>query len=336
MYVRRDLKASIVLWFCWKQLILFVVLSSVVYWMYFGLHLQWIALPFLPVGTIGTAVAFYIGFKNNSSYERLWEARKIWGSITSVSRSWGMNICELQSQSISESDLNKIKQRLIRRQINWCNVLRLQLRSRADFWNTGRLPDEVGLMHRLNLRGNPEQELQTYLETEVSQEDRARVSGKINPALNLLRLQISDLTALKNDGNLSEDEYSDYVSFISDCVTEQTSSERIKSFPFPRQYAYFTNLFVWIFLLLLPSSLVGELPKAGAILDWMVIPLSILISWIFLTMEQVADTSEDPFQNGINDIPLTSICRVIERDLLEMLGEKNLPEKLLPVADILM
>jgi putative membrane protein len=47
-------------------------------------------IPWLPVSVIGTAVAFYVGFKNNSAYERLWEARKIWGGIVNSSRTWGM------------------------------------------------------------------------------------------------------------------------------------------------------------------------------------------------------------------------------------------------------
>ncbi|MEM6954068.1 MAG: bestrophin family ion channel [Myxococcota bacterium] len=41
------------------------------------LKLPWLTLPWQPVGLIGVALAFYLGFKNNSAYDRLWEARKI-------------------------------------------------------------------------------------------------------------------------------------------------------------------------------------------------------------------------------------------------------------------
>ena len=71
-------------------------------------------------------------------------------------------------------------------------------------------------------------------------------------------------------------------------------------------------------------------------LSWLMIPFYIIISWIFLTMEQVGDSSEDPFENFINDVPMNAICRTIEIDLLQMLGETDLPEKVQPVDGVLM
>ena len=53
---------------------------------------SWLAIPWFPLTIIGTAVAFYVGFKNNSAYDRMWEARKIWGAIVNNSRIWGTNV----------------------------------------------------------------------------------------------------------------------------------------------------------------------------------------------------------------------------------------------------
>jgi putative membrane protein len=53
-------------------------------------------------------------------------------------------------------------------------------------------------------------------------------------------------------------------------------------------------------------------------------------------MEQIGEFSENPFDNGINDIPIATICRNIEIDVLEMMGETNLPEKMEPTNDILL
>tara|TARA_B100000795_G_scaffold35292_1_gene23312 strand:+ start:26607 stop:26840 length:234 start_codon:yes stop_codon:yes gene_type:complete len=50
------------------------------------------AIPWLPISVVGTAVAFYVGFKNNQAYDRMWEAHKIWGGIVNESRTWGMLI----------------------------------------------------------------------------------------------------------------------------------------------------------------------------------------------------------------------------------------------------
>lgn len=336
MYVRRNLRPSLILWFCWKEVIFFVLLSTSVYWLYSHMHCQWLAIPFLPVGTIGTAVAFYIGFKNNSSYERLWEGRKIWASITNLSRYWGMLVSDLHDEKLAPDALATLKQKLIRRHIDWCNLLRLQLRQTADYWNPERFPPEVKLMRTIGLRGEPSLDYNNYLKDTVQQADRAKLQSKSNPASTLLQIQLEDILQLNRAGQLPDIQTEQMANVVNECIKEQGSCERIKSFPFPRQYAYFSGVYVWIFLLLLPFSLLSELPKSGAAPDWMMVPFSTLLSWIFLTMEQVGDTSEDPFSMGLNDVPLTSICRNIEIELLEMLGETELPPKVLPTADILL
>ena len=124
---------------------------------------------------------------------------------------------------------------------------------------------------------------------------------------------------------------------IKDAYTLQGACERIKNTPFPRQYAYFSNVFVQIFVLLLPFGLLGEFSKlADGNGVWLNIPFSLLISWIFTTMEIVGDNSEDPFENYVNDVPMTAICRTVEIDLREMLGETQLPARMQPVNDILL
>ncbi|MEZ4980385.1 MAG: bestrophin family ion channel [Saprospiraceae bacterium] len=90
------------------------------------------SIPWLPVSVIGTAVAFYVGFKNNSSYDRLWEARKIWGAIVNSSRTWGMYVDGFVSnlftdQKAGEEEIKAVKKRLIYRHIAWLYALRSQL-----------------------------------------------------------------------------------------------------------------------------------------------------------------------------------------------------------------
>jgi len=123
---------------------------------------------------------------------------------------------------------------------------------------------------------------------------------------------------------------------IRDFYQEQGRAERIKNTPFPRQYAYFSKVFTWIFVLLLPLAMVNEFEKLGEGFLWLTIPFSTVISWVFMTMEIVGDSSEDPFENFINDVPMTALCRNIEIDLREMLGETELPPRMLPVDGILM
>lgn len=68
---------------------------------------------------------------------------------------------------------------------------------------------------------------------------------------------------------------------------------------------------------------------------FLMIPLSVLVSWIFTTMEKVGSNSEDPFEGRINDVPMTALCKTIEIDLKDMLDEKDLPEKEKPKDNIL-
>ena len=95
-------------------------------------------------------------------------------------------------------------------------------------------------------------------------------------------------------------------------------------------------VFTWIFILLLPFGMLGEFAKMGHHMQWLAIPFCVLISWVFITMEQIGDNSEDPFEGFVNDVPMTALCRTIEIDLREMLGETDLPDKVQAQNGILM
>jgi putative membrane protein len=118
--------------------------------------------------------------------------------------------------------------------------------------------------------------------------------------------------------------------------TLQGKNERIKKFPLPRQYANMSRYFVGIFILFLPFSMIPELMKVGELGLLISIPVTALIGWIYVMMEIVADYTENPFQGMANDIPMLSLCRVIEIDLKEMLGETDLPPSIQAKEGILM
>jgi putative membrane protein len=70
-------------------------------------------------------------------------------------------------------------------------------------------------------------------------------------------------------------------------------------------------------------------------LDYLMIPISLIISFVFSILAKVGEVNEDPFENRVTDVPLSALCNTIERDLLEMLGETKLPVKMQPVEQIL-
>jgi len=77
---------------------------------------------------------------------------------------------------------------------------------------------------------------------------------------------------------------------------------------------------------------------SGSARVWMefaAVCLSVLVSWIFITIDKVGSNSEDPFEGRFTDVPMTAICRTIEIDLKDMLDEESLPEKIAPKKNIL-
>ena len=86
MYVQRRYPFKSVLKWTKREIIFFTIFSTVVTALFEVLNIKWLQIPFAPVGLVGTAVAFLVGFQNNAAYDRIWEARKIWGGIVNTSR----------------------------------------------------------------------------------------------------------------------------------------------------------------------------------------------------------------------------------------------------------
>ena len=334
MYVNRQIGFPVIFFFSKFYLLKSLLLASAVYvgYEYFGL--KFLEIPFIPIATIGTAVAFYVGFKNHASYERLWEARKIWGAITNISRSWAISVVSLVRDR--KGDVGTCL-RMIRRHLCWVNALRIQLRRGTTC--SGDADSKLTHVKLVHIHQPPicyDTEMKTTLERFIEPGEREALEKCSNVASNVLKEQLKELTALKDDGVIDGFEHNSMQNLIYQCFDQQGAAERIKSFPFPRQYAHFSMLFVTIFNYLLPFGLIGELARAEHSLTWLMIPFTILISWIFLTMELVGDSSEDPFVTGLNDVPISAISINIERDLLEIMDEAELPAKLEPVNHILL
>ncbi len=287
-----------------------------------------VAIPFLPVGTIGTAVAFFIGFKNNQAYDRLWEARRLWGGITNTSRNLAIMMIAIVEDKAYVSDF-------LHRHIGYINVLRLQLR-RTIPWATSR-----GDLHKTFVGEAKElEEFDEGLKTILTRHDKMKyyetLKSKQNTASIMLKIQVEQLAKLKREKKIDDFEHSDLVKQINELFNLQGGCERIKSTPMFRQFSIFSRVFVLIFIFLLPFGLLKDLSNLASWGVWLTIPFTLLISWVFYTMEQIGEYSENPFDNSVNDTPLTAICRNIEIDIKEMLGEKELPEKIQPHDNMLL
>lgn len=345
MFVQKNFTFRGLMRFSGGHIIWLTMWASFVAMIHHFFHDFWIDLPWLPLSIIGTAVAFYIGFKNNSAYDRLWEARKIWGAIVNSSRMWGASVKgyvsnQFRDTSLTDKDLHKIHQQLLYRHIAWLYALRSQLliptpwehinqnrhvkratEKRMKRFGIGLYPDEV-----------TEVEMRCFLQ----EEELLKVIEFQNTATQIIDNQSQALKRLREQNLIDDFRHMELQNILNDFYTHQGKCERIKKFPLPRQYGSMSFIFVGIFIYLLPFGLISEFHSLGPNGAWWSIPFTVMVGWVYVMMELVGDYSENPFEGLGNDIPMLALCRVIEIDLREMLGETELPPKIEAINGVLM
>jgi len=336
MHIKRNYTTFEMAW--WTRFETFLFLLIIIFWVsiYYFLDITWLKIPWTPLALIGTAVAFVIGFQNNASYGRIWEARKIWGGIVNTSRTFGTYVQDMVSNEHAEKRVDdatlamEIKT-LTNRHIAWMTALRFAMREPRRW--------ETTVNHRTNQEWGmrpPEKDtrLEDELKSVISESDFDYVMGKNNKATAMLYLQSHHLKELKEKGLVWEFSFLELEGLVQELFTLQGKSERIKNFPYPRQFATLNHFFMWIFVLLLPLSLVPQFAELGAaIIDkspligkyfvWFSVPFYVIVAWIFHTMERIGRTGDNPFEGTANDVPISTIARGIEIDLLQNLGEAD-------------
>lgn len=133
MYTKKVYRAVDMARWTRYETMLFLAYVIAIVALYQFLGLQWIKIPWTPLALIGTAVAFVIGFQNNSAYGRIWEARKIWGGIVNTSRTFGMFVQDMLTNehaefSLSEEELHHEVKTLTYRHVAWMTALRHAMR----------------------------------------------------------------------------------------------------------------------------------------------------------------------------------------------------------------
>jgi ion channel-forming bestrophin family protein len=163
-----------------------------------------------------------------------------------------------------------------------------------------------------------------------------RFSGDHLIWIQILDLQSQTLAELRRQSLLTEFRQIELQRLLNDLYDHQGRAERIKKTPLPRQYSSLSFIFVGLFIFLLPLGMVSEFHKLGHFAVWLAVPFTVLVSWVYVMMELIGDYSENPFEGLGNDVPMLSICRTIEIDLREMLGETVLPPPIQAQNGVLM
>lgn len=331
---RRYTLRSIIRWQA-KILPLLLLFVSLPVFLHQYLDWNWLRLPWAPISLIGIAVSFYLGFKNNSSYDRLWEARKIWGGIVNASRSFTVMSRDFLSsreaaERYGEEAVGHHQRRLIHRQVAWLYALALQLRMPRRWEHFTATDDNFRRLAGTDYTEEKFEQLRPYLE--ATEYDYLMSKG--NKASHLQSLHSKQINELRNEGALDGFRQQQLQAMVTEFYTLMGKAERIKNFPFPRQYAGVNLYFVFLFVLLIPFGLIDLLDGMTTYSIWVTIPLGFLSAWVFLTMEMIGDYSENPFEGLYNDVPILNISRGIEIDIRQMLEEVDLPQPTQPVSDM--
>ncbi|GAB4415765.1 MAG: bestrophin family ion channel [Bacteroidia bacterium] len=310
MIVKRNFSPIKVWQYIWRPMLFALLWSGGVWAVFEATSWSFLAVNFTPVGVLGSALAIFVAFRNNSAYGRWWEARTLWGGIVNSSRVLARLVITFTDSHRHQPQYDQarseaFKQRLVYQQIAWVHALRLHLRGQ-----------------------NTWQELQPLLAPEVYEMVRTK-AHKVNAIQLRMGQEIYQAMA---DGTLGGFDSFQLEGQLLALTNYQGGAERIKNTPLPRQYDFFTRIFVLLFATLLPLGLLSFfMSEPLRPLAWLIVPLTGLVAGVFIIMERTGAANEDPFENRVTDVAMTAICNTIERDLRELLGETDLPPKAVPI-----
>ena len=283
MLIRYKMPLRYILQAAMPDFLIVLTIASVVYFVEWKLGLLLMELSFSIPAFLGTAISILLSFKIGQSYDRWWEARKIWGAIVNDSRSLVM-----QLQAFVGIDNSQVKT-IAYRQMAWCYVLGRSLR--------GLEP----------LKG---------MEVFLNDEDRRHAAKQSNKPLAILQLNTLDLEQLKSMYGLTEYKQVQLDNTLVRLCASMGKAERIKSTVFPTKYRMFLHLSIYLFVICLTMA-------TSALPIYFGLPLIMSIATIFFLLEGTAYNLQDPFENRPSDTPITAIARTIEINIRQLLQEEE-------------
>jgi putative membrane protein len=284
----------------WKSLLVTTVLAVVVTMTGGALMHHKITLTTIPFTLIGLPLAIFLGFRNNSAYDRYWEGRKLWGEIVLKSRNLArqcLSLIDGEHPVQADGSLGDVRLRMIYRTIAFAHAMRHHLRDT-------HCADEV-----------------RSLLTEAEWLQMQRASNKPN----YLMVQMgTDLRQCIAEGRIDSCLAASIDSTLSAIVGSGAACERIKNTPIPFSYTLLLHRTAYLYCFLLPFGLVDTL---GFMTPFVVA----IVAYTFFGLDALGDEIEEPFGTSANDLPLEAICRAIEIDLRETMRDKNVPAPCTPV-----
>lgn len=228
---------------------------------------------------LGIVLGLFLVFRTNSSYDRWWEGRKLWGSFVNNTR----NLSHKLNAFLEKSDTENRR---------WFALMIPNL----VFAVKEHLRSGVKLSE---LEATDDQFLQSL-------RDIKHVPNRLS---SMLYTRVNDLYKNKTISGdqlfLLDKELKEFSDILGAC-------ERIRNTPIPYSYSMYIKQFIFIYVVTLPMAFVTT---SG----YLTVPVVVLITFVLLSVELIAEEIEDPFGKDINDLPTDELAEKITDNVREIL-----------------
>ena len=283
----------------YPQILLIGLISALITNIQHGFPSSFSSYSVAPFTLLGIALSLFLGFRNNASYQRWWEARGLWGQLVYDARS----LCR---QALSYIDEDKpigrdTQRRLIYLSIAFTHAVRHRLRNTSPWEDIERFVDP-------------------------------KYHSKMRQAKNLpdylMRLMGKELGHCRKQHLLSEQMVQNMDERLNSMTVVLAACERIHNTPLPFAYTLLVHRTTYLYCFMLPFGLVSSL-------GWVTPLICSVIAYTFFGLDALSEELELPFGLADNQLPLTALSRTIEINLLEALGETDLPADISPIKGYL-
>ncbi|MEM6254675.1 MAG: bestrophin family ion channel [Cyanobacteria bacterium P01_D01_bin.156] len=242
----------------------------------FGVQVSW---PILSGVVPSIVLGLLLVFRTNTSYERFWEGRKLWGTMVNTSRNLARQIW------VSVKTSRESKARALKLVVAFAIATKQQLRHQPCDQELRHLVSPAQLDKLLTMN-SPPLEIAVWLGDYLQVQ---QLKGNINP------YQLQAMTQQLNS----------LVDVLGGC-------ERILKTPLPLAYSIHLKQLLVMYCLALPFQVVSEL-------NWWTVPVVSLVAFAVFGVEEIGLEIENPFGCDPNDLPLNAICKTMERNIQDLM-----------------
>lgn len=292
MVISQNLSLFHVVRTTWRVDLFILLICTVTYYIHEYAIPRAIQLPVMLPTLLGTALAFFVGFNNNQAYDRWWEARIIWGALVNDSRSWARSL------------------------LNYCTPGTLSTQALDDITKK-MIYQQIGFVYALKdtLRAKPEQ----YYRRFFSEEELIPLRKEDNLPNAILSLHARNLQTLSEHQCIDQFRFIQINKLLTAFTDHMGKCERIRNTVFPATYIYFTRLFIWVLVIFSTIIMADSIHGWSVLIGW-------IIGFVFHVSHQNGMLLMEPFNKTPTAMPLNQISRTIEINLLQMMGEANVPD----------